>query len=270
MMGHLFGEFPPGHHSWAEYKQSLIVLMTGHADAYHIVHEHIPDAMVACAKQIISFLPIHTWSAIEHIIAYAGNAFFDFPVLDSLDTGVLKMSFFGYTVFEKAIDGLKNSYDYIGINHYTILFASVNPKDWSGRKECPVLLSNYTSRFDVNDFGWTLVPESLGLTAQWVNERWNPRKVDIVISEHGIADGKDDKRQVFTLESLAYLRKIIEAKGLPVKRYLHWSLMDNYEWAAGYDQHFGLVAVNFETQERTLRRSCEIIRSVAGATLARQ
>jgi beta-glucosidase len=268
MMGHLFGEFAPGHRSWSEYKQSLIALMTAHADAYRIIHRHIPDAMVAYAKQIIQFQPIHTWSALESIICYLGNAFFNFPVLDSLETGVLKMAFFGFVAFEKAIEGLKNSYDYIAINHYSILFASVNPADWSGRKECRVLLSSYTSRFALSDFGWTLVPESLGLALQWVNERWNPRKVQIVISEHGISDAKDAKRPEFVFMSLLYLREIMQRKAIPVTKYLHWSFMDNYEWADGYDQHFGLVAVDIETQVRTPRKSCELIGRIAAESLA--
>jgi beta-glucosidase/6-phospho-beta-glucosidase/beta-galactosidase len=173
------------------------------------------------------------------------------------------MSICKWKLFEYPIAGLKQSLDYVAINHYTILFASINPFDWSGRKECPVLLSNFTRKFDVSDFQWTLIPESLGMTLFWVQQRWNEKNLPIVVSEHGIADKTDSKRPGFTTGSLAWLKYYMEQEKLPVTKYLHWSLTDNYEWAEGYTQHFGLVAVNMETQERTCRGTCEILSQIA-------
>jgi beta-glucosidase len=265
-LGYLFGGFPPGHRSIREYKQCLIALITAHADAYHIIHAQIPGAMVSYTKQVAPFQPIHPWSAIEHIICYIGESFFNIPVLDALETGVLRMSFFGLVAFERAIEGLKNSYDYIGVNHYTFMFATLNPWDWGGRSESPVFLSNYAWRFGVSDFGWTLVPESLALTMRWVNARWNPRRVQMVVPEHGISDAKDDRRPEFVEMSLVHLKEAIEKYGIPITRYLYWSLVDNYEWASGYEQRFGLVAVDFATQARTHRGSCDILGRIAADT----
>jgi beta-glucosidase/6-phospho-beta-glucosidase/beta-galactosidase len=166
MMTHLFGAFSAGYRSWGNYTKSLIAIMIAHAGAYRTIHKHIADGMVACVKQVIPFQPIHAWLGLESLISYIGNSFFNFPVLDSLETSVLRTSFSGFVVIEKEIEGLKNTYDYIAINHYTILFASINTADWSGRRNCPVLLSNYTSRFPLSDFGWTLGPQSFGLTIQ--------------------------------------------------------------------------------------------------------
>ena len=262
----LFGEFAPGHKSWSEFRKGLVTLMECHVIAYKLLHEHVREAKVGLAKQIVLFMPIHPGSGIESLISYIGNCFFNFPVMDSLVTGVLQMSVFGFKLFSFPIEGLKDSFDFIGINHYTAIFASYNPLDWSRRKECPVLLSNYERRFQKSDFDWTLAPESLAITLEWVQQRWNKRNVDIVVSEHGIADKADDKRQWFTIDSLGYLEKSIRANSLPVVKYLHWSLLDNYEWAEGYKQHFGLVAVNFETQERTPRKTCDLLAKVAANT----
>jgi beta-glucosidase len=50
------------------------------------------------------------------------------------------------------------------------------------------------------------------------------------------------------------------AQGVPLKGYFAWSLLDNFEWAEGYQMRFGLVYINFETQERTLKRSAHFYR----------
>ena len=266
-MAFLFGEFAPGHKSWSEFKTSLLTLMECHVIAYKTIHKLVHDAKVGIAKQIVLFMPIHPSSGLEALISYGGNSFFNFPVMNSLVTGILEMSVLGIKLFSFPVEDLKDSFEFIGINHYTAIFVSYNPVDWSGRKECPVLLSNYERRFQKSDFGWTLAPESLAITLEWVNKKWNKRKVPIIVSEHGIADKADDKRQWFTIDSLAYLQKSIENNKLPVIKYLHWSLLDNYEWADGYTQHFGLVAVNLDTQERTPRKTCDLLGCVAANTL---
>jgi beta-glucosidase len=101
-----------------------------------------------------------------------------------------------------------------------------------------------------------------------VNGRWNPRKVQIVISEHGISDGQDAERVDFVFMSHLYLKEMIKRKSIPVTKYLHWSLMDNYELAEGYSQHIGLVTVNLEPQERTPRKSCEVLARITADTLS--
>ena len=64
----------------------------------------------------------------------------------------------------------------------------------------------------------------------------------------------DDIRIDYTDEYLRNLKLAI-AEGIPVIGYQHWSLMDNFEWAEGYDPRFGLVYVDFETENRTIKKS---------------
>jgi len=266
MLGYLSKEFPPGK---SDFKLSLKCLsnnMKAHAIAYKIIHEKIPGARASFAKQIMGFEPIHRWSALECIICYVGNSYFNFPVMNSILTGSLTMSFFGYKVLDEKIEGLKDSLDFIGINHYTVIFASLFPKDWSGRSECPILLSNYTRKFELSQIKWTLVPSSLAQAVEWVHNKWNPRKIPIVISEHGISDKSDLQRQWYVPQTLAHLSKVIQEKHIPVTHYLHWSLIDNYEWAHGYTQNFGLISFDSETQERHQRESCNFIKEVAKQT----
>ncbi|MDR3646331.1 MAG: glycoside hydrolase family 1 protein, partial [Candidatus Babeliales bacterium] len=76
--------------------------------------------------------------------------------------------------------------------------------------------------------------------------------VPIIVTENGIADDKDDRRELYIRRHLYALSKVIE-KGYDVRGYYYWSLMDNFEWAMGYGKKFGLYEVDFATQKRTLR-----------------
>ena len=77
------------------------------------------------------------------------------------------------------------------------------------------------------------------------------------------ADGgvQDPQRIDYTRGYLLELRKAI-GDGADVRGYFHWSLMDNFEWAAGYRERFGLIHVDFETKKRTLKDSARWYRRV--------
>jgi beta-glucosidase len=87
--------------------------------------------------------------------------------------------------------------------------------------------------------------------------------VPIFVTEHGMATDDDTRRVAFLEPSLDGLRDAI-ADGVPVLGYLHWSLLDNFEWTFGYDLKLGLVAVDRETFARTPKPSAaEYTRLVA-------
>ena len=75
---------------------------------------------------------------------------------------------------------------------------------------------------------------------------------------------KDDRRELFIKRYLYALSKALE-DGYDVKGYFYWSLLDNFEWAFGYDMKFGLFEVNFDTQERSLRKGAEVFKKIVSA-----
>ena len=92
----------------------------------------------------------------------------------------------------------------------------------------------------------------------------------IWVTENGIADGKDDGRRATYIRRYLYAMRRALSEGLDIRGYYYWSLMDNFEWAEGYQMQFGLYGVNYETQERTLRDGAQpfidtIARSKTGA-----
>ena len=89
-----------------------------------------------------------------------------------------------------------------------------------------------------------------------------PLNKPIIITENGIPDNKDDRRADW-IRRYAYAMKRAMNEGADIRGYHYWTLMDNFEWAEGYDMRFGLLEVDFETQKRTLREgSKELVKLI--------
>jgi beta-glucosidase len=100
----------------------------------------------------------------------------------------------------------------------------------------------------VNDLGWEVYPAGLVELAAWVHAVCPG---PIWITENGTCDAADSFRSRYVYEHLA----AIAASDLPIERYYHWCFTDNWEWAEGESARFGLVNLDFDTQERTIRES---------------
>lgn len=258
---YLTGIWMPGHKNIMELFKCVGILMEAHARAYHIIHEIIPDAKVSFPDNIVPFYPKSKYNLLEVLIAKIANLY-NIPILECVNTGILKFGLFGINLYSKKIDGLKNSYDFISVNHYFCGWASLLPKDWD-KNIFPPPLSGRLDKYQSSDFKWPIIPSSLATSLLWIHKKYNPRNVEMVVSEHGIADHTDEKRPRYLLDSLSYLKYIKDKCNIPVTAYLHWSLLDNYEWAEGYRMKFGLIEVDFDTQERKEKISADLYRKIA-------
>ena len=86
---------------------------------------------------------------------------------------------------------------------------------------------------------------------------------DLIVTENGIATADDARRVAFIETALAGVQNCI-TDGLPIKGYLHWSLLDNFEWQKGFSMQFGLIAVDRATQNRTPKPSLAYLGSYRG------
>ncbi len=108
-----------------------------------------------------------------------------------------------------------------------------------------------------------LVPESLYWGVRHIKDVLNRPELPILITENGCAaqDEKTAQGEILDTDRIVYLRQHLQAahravaEGYPLKGYFLWSLMDNFEWAWGYDRRFGINYNNFKTQERTPKAS---------------
>lgn len=98
-------------------------------------------------------------------------------------------------------------------------------------------------------------PQALGNVIRKVNEELH---IPIMVTENGIATSDDTRRVAFIREALSGVEKCI-ADGIPVIGYMHWSLLDNFEWQKGFSMKFGLVAVDRTTQKRYPKESLKVL-----------
>ena len=108
--------------------------------------------------------------------------------------------------------------------------------------------------------GWEIYPEGLGRLLTRLKKYGKP----IYITENGIPALDDSMRMSYLWEHLVEIHKAI-SDGADVRGYLHWSLLDNFEWDFGLTPRFGLISMDYETQERTPLPSAEAYSKVATA-----
>lgn len=112
----------------------------------------------------------------------------------------------------------------------------------------------------LTQMGYEDYPAGIGHVLTKVSKEF---KGDLIVTENGIGTADDARRCEFIREAYAGVMAAKEA-GAPVKGYLHWSLLDNFEWQAGYAKTFGLIAVDRKTQIRYPKESLSILGSLNG------
>ena len=103
----------------------------------------------------------------------------------------------------------------------------------------------------VSDLGWDLSPANIQHALERLHEKYN---LPILITENGLADADDQNRQWWITQTLIGMQKAMDS-GVKLEGYLHWSLIDNFEWDKGFWPRFGLIAVDYKTLKRTPRPS---------------
>lgn len=106
--------------------------------------------------------------------------------------------------------------------------------------------------------GYEYYPEALGNVIRFVSRHWNK---PIIVTENGLSTDNDEERVEFIERALAGVHRCIE-EGINVIGYTYWSLLDNFEWQLGYDQTFGLIAVDRTTQTRYPKESLSYLGKV--------
>ena len=118
----------------------------------------------------------------------------------------------------------------------------------------------YPTHHPRTQLGWPVTPDALYWAARFLHERY---ALPLVVTENGLAlndwvsvDGRvhDPLRIDFLTRYLRGLERAVD-EAIPVLGYFHWSIMDNFEWAEGFQPRFGLVHVDYTTQQRTIKDS---------------
>jgi beta-glucosidase len=113
----------------------------------------------------------------------------------------------------------------------------------------------------LDGMGREIYPASLANAVRYVHEQ---TARPILVTEHGLVTDDDAQRAVFIPAALAHLADTMAA-GVPVLGYVHWTLMDNFEWIFGYKPRFGLCAVDRQTFQRQPKPSAAVLAAIARA-----
>ncbi len=233
--GYLFGEWPPGETSLSKTLKIMKNMARAHIAAYEVIHSvrkasgFAGKTMVGFANNFRVFVPARSGNLIDRFAARLFDRAFQAAVTDAMVWG--KWS------FPLGLFGRKKGIycDYFGINYYT-------------RSATRGFRDTTLADVPVNDLGWELYPEGLGILCNRFYTRYS---LPVWVTENGTCDGKDRFRTRYIYDHL----KVLSETNAPVERYYHWTLMDNFEWAEGESARFGLVQVDYETQKRTIRQS---------------
>ena len=155
------------------------------------------------------------------------------------------------------LDAIAASTDFLGVNYYTttVLRDEVAAE---GENQPPV---SAVSELECTDMGWPINPDGLYQLLNRLHFEYQPGKLYITENGASYSDGPDKDGLIQDQRRLNYLRQHFAAAqraiecGVPLAGYFVWSLIDNFEWNKGYAQRFGLIWVDYETQQRILKDS---------------
>ena len=244
--GWLLGQWPPGRvRAWATGLKVLRHMLRAHVRMYHAIHSRRSDAMVSIAKHALSLSPDDPANWFDRQSVKVRGHLFNHLFIEALHTGVLRVP----GLFWENLP-IKRTLDFIGVNYYTRDFVRNSGINLPGLVGDFAKRDHRQQRGKLNDLGWEVYPEGL---AQFLKE-YSRYGLPILITENGIPTRNDDDRWMFLFMHLWQVARAV-ADGVNCVGYMHWSLLDNFEWADGYGARFGLIEVDFATQTRRIRPS---------------
>jgi len=269
--GYLYGKLAPGHRNLFEGPISSHNLLRAHGLAVQAFRaSQRAGSQVGIVVNLEPKYPASD-SAEDMAATIRADAYMNRQYLDPLFFGRYpdEMSeIFGEAWPDWPADDMKliaEPFDFLGVNYYT---RSVSRHD----VDLPPLRACGVNQPDnlYTETGWEVYPAGLTRVLLWVKERYGD--VPLYITENGAAffdppQATDDR--VDDPLRLAYLRDHLHAasdamqQGVHLLGYFAWSLLDNFEWSHGYSRRFGIVHVNYETQQRTIKSSGQYYAGVA-------
>ncbi len=215
-------QWPPAKKSFLGQIKATLNLASAHKKVYKYLHQAFPQKPIGIAQNVQSLEAYHKHSIMEQTVV----------MLTDLLTNHL---FYFLT---------KNTHDFLGINYYFhVRFKTPENKLF------PEIADPSSQSRDVSDLGWEVFPEGLFDVLADLSDG-----IPIYITECGIASTNDDRRNRFLITYLCEVYRAIQS-GINVRGFLYWSLIDNFEWQKGFEPRFGLIEVNYATQERRIRSS---------------
>jgi beta-glucosidase len=266
--GYMHGGLAPGHRNLFEAPIVTHNLLRAHGTSVQALRALVPQPV----GLVVNIEPKYAASdseadrtATQRADAYMNRQYLDPALLGTYPDELREM--FGEAWPEMPDDDMaliRQPLDFIGINYYTRAVTCNDPTEVPTRST-RVAQSQHIS----TEMGWEVYPPGLTDTLTWFKARYG--NVPVYVTENGAAFADPPSVNTTTLDDplrVAYFRDHLRAvhraisADVDVRGYFAWSLLDNFEWSHGYSKRFGIVHVDFATQQRTPKRSASFYRDV--------
>ncbi len=225
--GFLTGHFPPFKKSLGLMQRVLANLGKAHHTIFPIIKDKYPDKPIGISKNAVIFYPMNVMGKVPAKIA------------DKL-------------FMETTADHFVEQLDYLGVSYYARIGFDPFPVS---EVDTPGKLDKLGKRHDKM---WEYYPQGLHETLLRFHKRYGK---PFFITENGICSDDCDER-IESIKDYLRLIKDVQDRGIEVKGYFHWSTFDNFEWSLGPSYRFGLVNVDMNTMERSMKKSGLFYKSI--------
>lgn len=256
--GHLVGVHAPGIRNIYATGHAIHNQLRAHVAASRVLKSMLPESRVGIALHNAGVAPL---ADADTEAAARADAWHNHPLyLDPLVFGhypeAIESRLAPYLPegYEHDMDDLRGTPDFVGMNYYSSYHVRDDPSSWLGFAEAVEPDAPRTG------MGWIVRPDGLRAILSDAHQRYG--LTSLFVTENGAAyedrvvDGRlDDTQRLEYLKSHVAATLAARDEGVPVHGYFVWSLFDNFEWAWGYSQRFGIVHIDFATQERLVKES---------------
>ena len=238
----LWGYWPPEKKSMGALVNAFSNMTAAHVLSYEYIHKArremgYSDTLVSFANHLRVFAPANPKNLFHKVAARLSKYLFQDGLTTAMMTGKCR-----FPVLRRY--GIKKGkyYDFIGINYYS-------------RSTVSGFSDGVREDAYHNDLGWEIYHEGLIELSCELDAKYH---APVFVTENGTCDNTDAFRSRFVYDQL----KLISESENPITRYYHWSFIDNFEWKEGERERFGLVHVDYETQQRTVKNSGKLYSSI--------
>lgn len=262
-LGYMLGKHAPGKSGIQQFFAAVHNAVLAQAEGGRIVRAMVPDAMIGTTFSCSEVVPASEKK--EDIVASKKidillNRLFIEPALGMgypSDNFILMDRLHLYTKAWKYTERMKFDFDFIGLQNYfpvTVAHQAMIPYVQA------IEVKAAKRKVPHTDLGWEINAKSFYNILKQFADYPNVNKM--IITENGACfKDKLHNGMIHDVQRIAYfksyLRTLLQAKkdGIPIKGYYVWTLTDNFEWSEGFQAPFGLVHVDFKTQQRTIKNS---------------
>jgi beta-glucosidase len=231
LFGYISGAWPPHRRNDLRgYLRHVRHTLAAHAAARGVLRSRSPDALVSMAFHLNPIDPVRYGDPTDQLAVW---------LYDWLWQG-------------RILRAARPNLDWVGVNYYFRILVRWDVLPWRffGTPEM--------GPHQKTEYGWEIYPKGLYRVLKRVGRLGKP----VMVTENGIADADDDQRVRYLVGHLRQAHRALR-EGVDLRGYIHWSLLDNYEWSEGFTKQFGLATVDPTTQRRTLRSSANVYAQIA-------